>query len=122
MSENNKFILGVSEDINITESAVKEIKNIMDKNNVGKEFVLRIGVRGGGCSGFNYTLGFDSNVRETDNIIEKDGIKIVIDMKSIFYLTGTELDYIDNENGKGFIFNNPNQNRGCGCGSASGCY
>lgn len=119
--ESNKtqeFIPGVTEDINITPKAIKEIKKIMEENNIPENFGLRIGIKGGGCSGMTYTLGFDAEAKPTDNVIDFDGIDVFIDMKSFLYLTGTELDYVDGLNGKGFTFNNPNAKRTCGCGSS----
>lgn len=113
-----EFIPGVTEDINITDKAVLEIKKIMQENNIPENYGLRIGIKGGGCSGLTYTLGFDSESKPSDNIIEKEGLNIFVDMKSFLYLTGTELDYTDGLSGKGFIFNNPNAKRTCGCGSS----
>jgi len=105
-------------EISITDKAVKEIKKIMDENKIASEFGLRIGVKGGGCSGFTYTIGFDPETREGDSIIEQDGVKLFIDGKSLFYLSGTQLDFSDGLNGKGFIFNNPNATKSCGCGES----
>jgi len=119
--ESNKtqeFIPGVTEDINITPKAIKEIKRIIQENNIPENFGLRIGIKGGGCSGMTYTLGFDAEAKPTDSVIDFDGIDVFIDMKSFLYLTGTELDYVDGLNGKGFTFNNPNAKRTCGCGSS----
>jgi len=119
--ESNKtqeFIPGVTEDINITPKAIKEIKRLIQENNIPENFGLRIGIKGGGCSGMTYTLGFDAEAKPTDNVIDFDGIDVFIDMKSFLYLTGTELDYVDGLNGKGFTFNNPNAKRTCGCGSS----
>ena len=115
-----EFIPGVSENVNITDKAVKEIKKIMEENKIPEGYGLRVGVKGGGCSGLTYTLGFDAEERTGDNILEKDGIKIFIDMKSSLYLSGTEIDYTDGLTGKGFIFNNPNAVKTCGCGSSFG--
>ena len=120
MSQDTKFVPGVSEDINITEKALSEIKRIMKENNVPENYGLRIGIKGGGCSGFSYTMGFDGESAPTDNITEFDGVQVFIDMKSFLYLTGTELDYTDGLSGKGFVFNNPNAKRTCGCGSSFG--
>lgn len=120
MSETKDFIPGVTEDVNITDKALVEIKKIMEENKIPAEYGLRIGIKGGGCSGFSYSLGFDAESKLTDTIIEKDGIKIFIDMKSFLYMAGTELDYSDGLSGKGFIFNNPNAKRTCGCGSSFG--
>ena len=110
----------IDSEITITDKAVKEIKRIMDENKITQEFGLRIGVKGGGCSGLTYTLGFDPENREGDSIIEQEGVKLFIDGKSLFYLSGTQLDFSDGLNGKGFIFNNPNAIKSCGCGESFG--
>ncbi|HXE72353.1 MAG TPA: iron-sulfur cluster assembly accessory protein [Candidatus Nitrosotenuis sp.] len=103
--------------ITLTETALKEVKRLMQEHNL-QDAVLRMGVQGGGCSGLSYTLGFDKEVSETDNIFEHDGVKVVVDMKSYLYLEGTELDYTYDMLGGGFKFNNPNASRSCGCGSS----
>ena len=110
----------IESEISVTDKAVKEIKRIMDENNITPEFGLRIGVKGGGCSGFTYTIGFDPETREGDSIIEQEGVKLLVDGKSLFYLSGTQLDFSDGLNGKGFIFNNPNATKSCGCGESFG--
>ncbi len=110
----------IDSEITITDKAVKEIKRIMDENKITPEFGLRIGVKGGGCSGLTYTLGFDPENREGDSIFEQDGVKLFVDGKSLFYLSGTQLDFSDGLNGKGFIFNNPNATKSCGCGESFG--
>jgi len=115
-----EFVPGISEEVNVTEKAVKEMKRIMEENKITGEYGLRIGVKGGGCSGLTYTLGFDPEERGGDTIIEKDGVKIFIDMKSNMYLNGTEIDFTDGLTGKGFVFNNPNAVKTCGCGSSFG--
>ena len=79
------------------------------------EDYIRVGVKSGGCSGLEYMLGFDNKQNETDQIFEDNGIKIVVEKKSILYLAGTTLEYSGGLNGKGFIFNNPNASRTCGC-------
>jgi len=107
-------------DIDITEKAVKQVKRIKEENNIPQEYGLRIGVKGGGCSGLTYQLGFDGDTKENDTIIEKEGIKLFIDGKSLFYLSGTVLDFSDGLNGKGFVFNNPNATKTCGCGESFG--
>ncbi len=106
--------------ITITEKALNEIKKIMDENNIPENYSLRISVKGGGCSGFTYNLGFDGNEQDGDTHFETNGFSIVVDGKSLFYLMGTELDYSSGLNGKGFIFNNPNAKSSCGCGDSFG--
>ena len=96
------------------------VAKIMQANNIPETYGLRVGVKGGGCSGLSYSLGFDKEAREGDKIIAKDGVNLFVDPKSLFYLSGTELDYTDGLNGRGFVFNNPNATRSCGCGSSFG--
>ena len=82
------------------------------------EDYIRVGVKSGGCSGLEYVLKFDKEKTDADQIFEDNGIKIIVDKKSILYLAGTTLEYSGGLNGKGFIFNNPNANRTCGCGES----
>lgn len=82
------------------------------------DYFIRVGVEGGGCSGLMYQLKFDNEINEGDKEFEDNGIKVVIDKKSVLYLVGTTLDYSGGLNGKGFVFSNPNANRTCGCGES----
>ena len=82
------------------------------------EDFIRVGVKSGGCSGLEYVLKFDNERTDADQIFEDNGIKIIIDKKSILYLAGTTLEYSGGLNGKGFVFNNPNASRTCGCGES----
>lgn len=107
-------------EIDISEKAVKQVKRIKEENNIPKEHALRIGVKGGGCSGMTYQMGFDGEIKDSDTVLEKDGIKLLVDGKSLFYLTGTVLDFSDGLNGKGFVFSNPNATKTCGCGESFG--
>ncbi len=80
---------------------------------------LRVGVKGGGCSGLSYVMDFDDTIETTDEVVEVDGgLKVVIDKKSVLYLFGTQLTYSDGLNGKGFQWENPNASRTCGCGES----
>ena len=80
---------------------------------------LRVGVKGGGCSGLSYTMDFDDKIEVTDEVVEVDGgLKVVIDRKSLLYLYGTQLTYSDGLNGRGFAWENPNASRTCGCGES----
>ena len=79
---------------------------------------IRVGVKSGGCSGLEYVLKFDNIKNETDTISEDNGVRVIIEKKSILYLAGTVLEYSGGLNGKGFIFNNPNASRTCGCGES----
>lgn len=88
-----------------------------DKMDLHTGFV-RVGVQGGGCSGLTYQLKFDTVLNENDKMFEDKGVRIVVDKKSFLYLVGTELDFSDGLNGKGFQFNNPNATRTCGCGES----
>ena len=115
MSENTAI-----QEITITEKAAKQVRKIMDENKIEGEFGLRVGVKGGGCSGLTYQLGFDGVPKEGDTLIEQHGVKLFVDGKSLFYLAGTTLDFSDGLNGKGFVFNNPNASKTCGCGESFG--
>jgi len=110
----------IQEDIIVTEKAAGEIKKIMADNKIPETYGLRVGVKGGGCSGLSYTLGFDAEPRENDKTLMSNGIKIFIDPKSLFYLSGTQLDFSDGLMGRGFVFHNPNATKTCGCGSSFG--
>ena len=110
----------VQNEITVTEKAVKEIRQIQSENNIPESFGLRVGVKGGGCSGLTYTLGFDAEPNEGDTVIDDNSVKLFVDGKSLFYLMGTELDFTDGLNGKGFVFNNPNATKTCGCGESFG--
>ena len=108
------------EEIVMTEKARAEVTKIMAANNIPDTYGLRVGVKGGGCSGLSYSLGFDKEAREGDKTLVIDGVQLFIDPKSLFYLSGTQLDYTDGLNGRGFVFNNPNASKTCGCGSSFG--
>ena len=82
------------------------------------EDFIKVGVKSGGCSGLEYVLKFDNEKTDADQIFEDNGIKIIVDKKSILYLAGTTLEYSGGLNGKGFVFNNPNASRTCGCGES----
>lgn len=104
--------------ITVTDAAKNEVKRLIGEHELN-DSVLRMGVRGGGCSGLSYTLGFDKEVSEYDKLIELDeGVKVAVDMKSYLYLKGTELDFTTDLLGGGFKFNNPNARKSCGCGSS----
>lgn len=104
--------------ITVSASAKDYITNLMaQEKSTGNTFV-RVGVKGGGCSGLEYKLSFDSEMKAGDEVYEDKGIKIVVDMKSLLYLYGTELDYSGGLNGKGLTFKNPNATRTCSCGES----
>ena len=104
--------------IAITERAAQEVRRIISEQNLPEGTALRVGVKGGGCSGFSYTLGFDDTFSETDQLNEVEGIKVVCDPKSFLYLNGTQIDFEDNLMGRGFKFGNPNAAKSCGCGES----
>ena len=103
--------------ITVTEQAKKQAIRLMeDEGKAG--YFIRVGVEGGGCSGLMYQLTFDNQENADDKIFEDKGVKVVVSKKSFLYLIGTELDFSDGLNGKGFQFNNPNATRTCGCGES----
>ena len=106
--------------INLSETAAKEIKDIIKQQNLPEENTrLRVGVKGGGCSGFSYLLDLTEEPKgEADEEIESQGVKILCDMKSYLYLNGVEIDFKDEVMGRGFVFKNPNATSTCGCGSS----
>tara|TARA_B100000427_G_C15481832_1_gene583396 strand:- start:739 stop:1062 length:324 start_codon:yes stop_codon:yes gene_type:complete len=103
--------------ITISENAKKRLLDLQNQETLKKPFV-RVGVESGGCSGLSYKLDFDSEKNEDDELIEDNGIKLLINKKSFLYLVGTTLEFSDGLNGKGFVFNNPNASRTCGCGES----
>lgn len=104
--------------ITLTEKAASEVKRLIEAQNLPEATALRVGVRGGGCSGLSYSLNFDVEKKENDRSFDCNGVKLVIDSKSFLYLSGTTLDYADGLNGSGFTFDNPNATQSCGCGSS----
>lgn len=110
----------------LTDKAAKEVKGIIhqqqdpaDKGGEGsKPMYLRIGVKGGGCSGFSYTLDLTETVSDQDEQWEQHGIAVICDAKSHLYLDGTTVDFKDELMGRGFVFTNPNATSSCGCGSS----
>ncbi|GIW76688.1 MAG: putative iron-sulfur cluster insertion protein ErpA [Phycisphaerae bacterium] len=106
--------------IALSEAAAKEIKSIIEDQGLSKENTrLRVGVKGGGCSGFTYMLDLTEEPKsENDEELESHGIKILCDMKSYLYLNGVEIDFKDEVMGRGFVFKNPNATSTCGCGSS----
>ena len=104
--------------VTVTESAASKIRSLMAEEPEGEISVLRIAIQGGGCSGFQYALGFDRGPQDGDNEIEMNGVRVVIDPFSAPYLAGAEIDYVDALMGAGFAINNPNVQAACGCGSS----
>jgi iron-sulfur cluster assembly protein len=103
--------------INISNTAKDRLLFLLDKDTSSNQFV-RVGVESGGCSGLSYKLDFDNTKKDDDELIEDNGIKLLVNKKSYLYLVGTTLEFSDGLNGKGFVFNNPNANRTCGCGES----
>jgi iron-sulfur cluster assembly protein len=104
--------------ITLTQSAAAKIKELLDQEPEQDLGVLRVAIQGGGCSGFQYALGFDRGPQDGDNEVEMHGVKVVVDPFSAPYLTGSEIDYVDALMGAGFAINNPNVQAACGCGSS----
>jgi iron-sulfur cluster assembly accessory protein len=101
--------------VTLTESAATKVKELMAEEPEGEATVLRVAVQGGGCSGFEYALGFDSGAQEGDHELDAFGVPVVVDPFSAPYLQGTEIDFLDGLQG-GFAINNPNVSSSCGCG------
>ena len=102
----------------LSESASKQVKQLKQAQNLPENVFLRMGVKGGGCSGMSYSLEFDSEVGPHDKEFEIDGVKVVVDKKSYLYLNGTTLDYVTQGLTGGFTFINPQAKSSCGCGTS----
>ena len=109
---------GVELGVTITEKAAEKIRYFAEKDGITEDVGLRVAVKGGGCSGLTYDLKITNEELETDKIVEQFGVKVMVDKKSYIYLVGTELDFSDGLNGKGFVFENPNAKKACGCGTS----
>ncbi len=106
--------------IELTEKAAAEIKRIFAEQQSGEETYLRVGIKGGGCSGFTYTLDLASQPDEFDEVFDCYGVKIICDPKSYLYLNGTTIDFNDDLLNRGFVFKNPNAKQSCSCGASFG--
>jgi len=108
--------------VTLTDKAKKEITTIIKDNTQlddNEQTYLRVGVKGGGCSGFSYILDLTGNLKDSDQIVsDEDGIKVICDDKSLLYIGGTSIDFRDEVMGRGFVFENPNASTTCGCGSS----
>ena len=111
------FRLNKNKMIKISDSARDSLLHLLDKKE-DKNAYVRVGVESGGCSGLSYKLDFDNTKKDDDELIEDNGISLLINKKRILYLVGTTLEFSDGLNGKGFVFNNPNASRTCGCGES----
>jgi iron-sulfur cluster assembly protein len=108
------------EGVTLTEKAAAQVLKLKVENNIPQTHGLRLGVKGGGCSGLSYVLGFDEPPMENDKVFVLQGVTVFVDPKSLFYIGGTVLDFSDGLNGKGFVFNNPQAAKTCGCGNSFG--
>ena len=104
--------------IRLTPKAVQMVKITREQEGIEEGYGLRVAVRGGGCSGFEYALDFENEPRDNDHVVEYDGLRIFVDHLSARYLQGTEIDYVLGMQGAGFKFNNPKAVGSCGCGSS----
>ena len=104
-------------DLNISETAAVQIKHILATKNLSG-YGLRLGVKGGGCSGLTYGLDFDNETKSGDKVAEINGVKVFIDFKSYLYLRGTTLEFSTDPLNGGFSFMNPNAKKSCGCGTS----
>ena len=108
----------ISPPVSLTAKAVKMVKLTREEESIDPASGLRVAVRGGGCSGFEYALDFDLEARDTDIVLEFEGLPVYVDPISARYLEGTEIDYVLGTTGAGFKFNNPKATGTCGCGSS----
>jgi iron-sulfur cluster assembly protein len=105
--------------ITIGDKAVEHLIQLMMEQEITPDtHFLRVGVKGGGCSGLSYVMDFDTNITDMDEVIDLNVMKVIIDKKSVLYLYGTQLEYSDGLNGKGFHWINPQASRTCGCGES----
>jgi len=104
--------------VTVTEKAADRIRKAFERHQAPEGACLRVGVKGGGCSGFTYTMDLASKPAEDDEVFESHGVRILCDPKSYLYLNGTEVDFDDRMLGGGFVFNNPNAKARCGCGAS----
>jgi iron-sulfur cluster assembly protein len=103
--------------ITLSEAALKEVKRLINVQGI-TEGGLRLGVKGGGCSGLSYTINFDEKIGQHDQVHDIDGVKVIVDAKSAIYLQGTQLDFQKDLMGGNFKFVNPNAEKTCGCGES----
>jgi len=104
--------------ITVTDKAKERVTALAEESGHHDKWFLRVGVVGGGCSGLSYKMDFDTEMKAGDQLFEDKGVKILCDLKSFLYLVGTQLDFSDGLNGKGFHFINPNATRTCACGES----
>lgn len=104
--------------IKVSDKAKNQVLKLIETEGYDAGSFIRVGVKSGGCSGLSYQLDFDHEIKENDQVFEDNGVKVVVEKKSMLYLVGTTLDYEGGLNGKGFNFINPNASRTCGCGES----
>lgn len=107
----------ISSPVSLTAGALEQLLRIRSDQGVPDHYGLRVGVKGGGCSGFSYLLGFDEP-KDQDTVYEFEGVKILMDKAHALYLLGMEVDWLEGLNNRGFVFNNPNAKETCGCGTS----
>mgnify|MGYP001174316355 CR=1 FL=1 len=104
--------------IAVTERAANEVKRVLNEQGLQEDTYLRLGVKGGGCSGLSYTIAFTESPSEDDHVLEEHGIRVLVDPKSIQFMDGIEFGFEESIVHRGFVFNNPQAERSCGCGSS----
>lgn len=110
-------VMTATQPVTLTEGAVRQLNRIKQDQNVPDDYGLRVGVKGGGCSGFSYVLGFDQP-KENDEWFEINGLRVLMQKSHAIYLLGMEIDWVEGLNNRGFSFNNPNAASTCGCGTS----
>ena len=110
---------GIKKGISLTPGATKEITRLLSEQSSDENKALRLGVKGGGCAGFTYIFEFDTP-KENDVVYNIDGVKILVDPMHELYLSGTEIDFQQGLNSRGFLYKNPNASKTCGCGESFG--
>lgn len=101
----------------LTKDALAQLNQIKQEENIPESYGLRVGVKGGGCSGFSYVLGFDT-AQENDDTFEIDGLQVIVNKAHAIYLIGMEVDFVNGLDNRGFTFKNPNASSTCGCGTS----
>ncbi len=113
----NLFKKDAEEAVILTERAARQVNKIRSEENIPDDQFLRVGVKGGGCSGMSYILGFDHK-NDFDDVLEREGIKVIVDKRHLIYLGGTVVDFRDGLDARGFTFDNPRAASTCGCGTS----
>jgi iron-sulfur cluster assembly protein len=109
---------GVELGVKISDTAASKIKYFAERDGMTGDVGVRVAVKGGGCSGLTYDLTITDQELPNDKVVEQHGVKVMVDKKSYIFLVGTELEFSDGLNGKGFVFQNPNAKKTCGCGTS----